>query len=119
MLTECAQIALILLTLINALLSDALTLWNALNASIALILFGLADLVLACPGTKDKSAALMKEILFWSPVCTEHVSTDGVCHRAPLWVLTSQSVHMRTHRNILKYVKSEHLMFTKHSYVKQ
>ena len=102
MLTECAQIALILLTLINALLSDALTLWNALNASIALILFGLADLVLACPGTKDKSAALMKEILFWSPVCTEHVSTDGVCHGASLWVLTSQGVHMGAHRNILK-----------------
>ena len=84
----------------NAQLSDAQgkTLWNALNASIALMLW----CWLALGKAKPKSSTLKKKILLQSPVCTEHVSADGVSHRAPLRVLTSQSVHMGAHRNILK-----------------
>ena len=41
-----------------------------------------------------------------SPVCTEHVSADGVSHRASLWVLALQGVHVGSHRNILN--KTQH-----------
>ena len=69
---------------------------------------------LALGKAKPKSSTLKKKILLQSPVCTEHVSADGVSHRAPLRVLTSQSVHMGAYWNILKYVKSKHLMFELH-----